>query len=173
MHRSFIRLVVAASLAITGIGVAAGPVRADNDDTARALAAILGIAIVGAAIHNSNKDKGHVTRHKPQITYHNHSIKRHKHHKQHQHVQRNDRYYEDVRPRHQSRNQLLPGHCLRSWKTRDGRMRVFGKRCLENNYRHTASLPDRCFRRARTHEGVRKGYAARCLSRHGYQLAHR
>ena len=169
MHRAFIHFIAAGALAITSIGLSTAPARADGDDTARALAAILGLAIVGAAIHDSTKDKGYVRRdhhgHKPKVRVHVN--------KNHHYVTRNDRYYEDVKPRKRHNHRLLPGNCLRTWHTRDGRMRVFGQRCLQRNYHHVNALPDRCFRRVNTKDGRRHGYAARCLNRHGYQLAHR
>ena len=54
MHRKFIATVVATSILFTGF--AAAPARANQEDVGRALAALRGIAIVGAVIHDSNKD---------------------------------------------------------------------------------------------------------------------
>jgi len=55
MSGKFISLILAASLAVTGM--TAVPARADDQDVARALAAIAGIAIIGAVIHDKNKSK--------------------------------------------------------------------------------------------------------------------
>ena len=55
MHRKFIATVVATSILFTGF--AAAPARANQEDVGRALATLIGIAIVGAVIHDSNKDK--------------------------------------------------------------------------------------------------------------------
>lgn len=55
MHRKFIATVVATSILFTGF--AAAPARANQEDVGRALAALIGIAIVGAVIHDSDKDK--------------------------------------------------------------------------------------------------------------------
>ena len=55
MHRKFIATVAAASILITGF--AAVPAQANQQDVGRALAAVLGLAIVGAVIHDSQKDK--------------------------------------------------------------------------------------------------------------------
>ncbi|RKF13887.1 hypothetical protein D6850_11890 [Roseovarius spongiae] len=55
MSRSFIALIMAASLAVTGL--TAAPAQAGDKDIARALAAIAGIAIIGAAINDRNKSK--------------------------------------------------------------------------------------------------------------------
>ena len=169
MHRNFIRLIAAASIAITSLGVAAAPARADSDDTARALAALLGLAIVGAAIHDKNKRDDRI------VTRHRH-VEPHKPHKKkrHHHSNNIDRQYEGVgaNQKKRLRHMSLPGRCLRSWQTDHGRVRAFGQRCLERHYNHVNALPDRCYRRVWTHDGRRQGYAARCLNRHGYQLAH-
>lgn len=177
MHRAFIRLLAATSIVITGIGIAAAPARANDNDAANALAALLGLAIVGAVIHNKNKDDDHVSRHQTHTNHHkpkHHNKHGHTSHKQkhnahkHGHNNRHQNTY-NHRPRHSSH--VLPGHCMRSWRTHDGRMRVFSQRCLQRNYGDTAVLPDRCYRRARTQNGTRHGFAVRCLSRHGYQFA--
>ena len=55
MHRKFIATIAAASILITGF--AAAPARANQDDLGRALAALLGVAIVGAVIHENKKKK--------------------------------------------------------------------------------------------------------------------
>jgi hypothetical protein len=58
MSRKFISLIIAASIAVTGM--TAAPAQAGERDLARALAAIAGIAIAGAVIHDARKDKGYV-----------------------------------------------------------------------------------------------------------------
>ena len=77
MHRQFITTIAAASIAITGFSAA--PARAGDQDVGAALAAILGLAIVGAVIkdkHDNRKARQQVhppqhvapvTRHKPQV----------------------------------------------------------------------------------------------------------
>lgn len=156
LHRKFIALVAGLSIAITGLSVA--PAAADQDDTARALAAILGLAIVGAAIHNSRKDDDRVTRH--------------------------DSYRPDYRPDHRpvrprplppraDNRKLLPQACLRTFQTRQGNINGFGDRCLSKNYRYSNSLPRACEVRFRNRNGYGLGYDARCLRHQGYQLARR
>ncbi|WP_324753015.1 hypothetical protein [Roseovarius sp. Pro17] len=59
MSRKFISLIVAASIAVTGM--TAAPAQAASDrDLARALAAIAGVVIVGAVIQEARKDKRQV-----------------------------------------------------------------------------------------------------------------
>lgn len=159
MHRKFIATIAAASILITGF--AAAPARADQDDVGKALAAILGIAIVGAVIHDKNKDKkrkrAHVVKPKPhKKTYDARTPTR--------------KVHPRPLPRRISEH-LLPGKCLRSFETTRGTKRIFGQRCLERNYSFTHRLPQHCERRVRTDRGVRSGFAARCLNRQGYQLA--
>ncbi len=58
MSRKFISLIVAASIAVTGM--TAAPAQAGENDLARALAAIAGVVIVGAVIQDARKDKRQV-----------------------------------------------------------------------------------------------------------------
>ncbi|MCR8826824.1 hypothetical protein [Pseudosulfitobacter koreensis] len=156
LHRKFIALVAGLSIAITGLSVT--PAAADQDDTARALAAILGLAIIGAAINDSRKDNDRVTRH--------------------------DSYRPDYRPDHRpvrprplppraDNRKLLPQACLRTFQTRQGKINGFGDKCLSKNYRYSNSLPRACEVRFRNRNGVGVGYDARCLRHQGYQLARR
>lgn len=160
MNAKFIGLITAASIAITAIGAA--PARADEDDVARALAVILGLAVIGSAL-NDNDDRvvTRTHRHRP-------------------HVQPNRRHVEprplprrikrDGRPQ----NRLLPGQCLRTFETRRGTYRGFGQRCLRNNYAHAHRLPNRCLVSLKTRGGNHRNvYEARCLRNTGYRLAHR
>lgn len=162
MHRRLISTVVAASLAVTSLTTT--PAQAGDRDTARALAAIAGIAVLGAIINDRNDRKQSqaqtVTRSQP--------------------YKRND-VFTHVEPRRIDRNKqqrqanrkLLPGRCLQSLQTRQGKVRMFGARCLQNSFSHANRLPSECGVRVRTNQGARRGYEARCLRSHGYQLARR
>lgn len=162
MYRRFIATVTAASIAITAIG--AVPAFAGDRDTARALAAILGIAVVGKILHDKNK-KDRAERHRP--------VRKEKP----RHVNKPPRYEKkQVHPRPLPRRvnrKLLPGQCLRSFNGYNGRVRMFGRKCLRNNYRFVKSLPRHCLYIFDTPRGDRRGYDARCLRRDGYRLAHR
>lgn len=72
MSGKFITLIIAASIAVTGM--TANPARAGDRDVARALAAIAGIAIIGAAIHDHNKNK---RRHDGYVSSRGHGHKAH------------------------------------------------------------------------------------------------
>ncbi|WP_299285270.1 hypothetical protein [uncultured Tateyamaria sp.] len=160
LHRPFIATIAALAIVITGFSAA--PARAQDDQVAAAIAALLGLAVVGAIIKDRKDDRE--DRHRKET-------KRKKVHKAPQHIQRHKHNPRPI-PNRVSRK-LLPQHCLRSFDTHRGQARVFGQRCLENNYRHVHSLPAQCHREFRTNRGWRQGYAARCLNRHGYQLARR
>ncbi|MEM8656349.1 MAG: hypothetical protein AAGF36_16580 [Pseudomonadota bacterium] len=145
IHRQFIGTIAAVAIAITGF--TAAPARAGDDEVGAALAALLGLAIVGAVIHDKKKD-------------------RKKRHTVHTPVHPQPKPL----PKRVNRK-LLPQHCLRSFHTDRGNRRLFGQRCLHKHYKFVDSLPHRCHREVYTHRGWRQGYGARCLSRHGFQLA--
>ena len=140
----FISAVAALAIVVTGFSVA--PARAGDDEAAAAIAALLGLAVIGAVIADKRKDK------KERVVVHP------KHPK--------------PLPRRVSRK-LLPQQCLRSFHTDRGQRRIFGQRCLHRNYGFVNSLPRQCHREFYTDRGWRQGYGARCLNRHGYQLARR
>ncbi|MEP0963229.1 MAG: hypothetical protein ABJQ70_02735 [Roseobacter sp.] len=155
MTRRFIATVVAAALSVTAIGTA--PAQA-NEDVARTLAAIAGIAIVTKIISDKT-DKKKKSSHK---------------------VSNKKRYappvqkVQRVKPRplpQKARRHLLPGDCLRSYETRNGHHRIFGKSCLKKNYNFTHSLPHACEVSFRASKKKRSGYDAQCLRRAGYHLA--
>ncbi|MEO0669424.1 MAG: hypothetical protein AAFZ99_16050 [Pseudomonadota bacterium] len=135
-----------AALAIVVTGFSAAPARAGDDEAAAAIAALLGLAVIGAVIADKRKDK------KERVVVH---PKRPK----------------PLPPR--VSRKLLPQHCLRSFHTDRGQRRIFGQRCLHRNYGFVNSLPRQCHREFYTDRGWRQGYGARCLNRHGYQLARR
>lgn len=165
MYRKFIATIAAASIAITALGAA--PAFAGEKETARALAAILGIAVVGKIIHDNKKKKDrhrhqqHQQVHKPVQTHRSNKPPR----------------YGDkqVHPRplpKRVNRKLLPGQCLRSFRNYNGKVRMFGRKCLRNNYQYVQSLPRHCLYIFDTPRGDRRGYEARCLRREGYRLAH-
>jgi hypothetical protein len=168
MYRKFITTIAAASVALTALG--ATPAFADrDDDLARALAAILGVAVIGSIIHDNKKKKK--ARHVPRQEYQPVPKKPHVYRP---HVQPRVQPHVDPKPlpRH-VRRKLLPQHCLRSFDTRQGRVRMFPRRCLESNYSFINRLPAHCATRIKTDRGRRVGWEARCLRHEGYRLARR
>lgn len=161
IHRQFIATIAALAIAITGFS--AVPARAGDDDLAKALAVILGLAVVGTAINKRNDDKKarqqvHVPQPQPHV--------------QPRHVQpRQGHIQPRPLPRHVNRK-LLPQQCLYTLRTDRGRdIQAFGQRCLSRNYQFTNSLPQQCGRRVWTRNGWGYAFGARCLSQQGYQLA--
>ena len=152
MHKKFITAIAAASIMITGF--AAAPAKADEEFN-RALATVLGIAILGAVINDARDNDGYTV--------------------QRPRVQPRHRPHVQPRPLPKRVNKkLLPGQCMRTIQTRRGqKVREFGLRCLQENYRFVNHLPQRCARTDRTRKGIRHGYGAKCLRAEGYRLAHR
>ena len=158
IQKTFIATVAAAAIAITGIGAA--PARAGNDEVGAALAALLGLAIVGAVIKEKRDDrKARSQVHVPQPRVQPGHPPRH------------------VEPRPLPRRvnrKLLPQRCLFNLPNDNGRyIQVFGQRCLNRHYSQVAQLPQQCGRRVWTSRGAGFGYGARCLNKQGYQLARR
>jgi len=156
MIRQVINTVAAAAIAL--VGVSAAPAHAEQNDVAKALAAVLGIAVIGKIIHDRNKrDDDVVQRRRPDDR-----------------VSRPHRHVDPVHPRplpRRANRKLLPQNCFRSFDTHQGRVRMFGRNCLQKHYAFADRLPRECRQRIKTHRGKRVGYGARCLRDYGYQLA--
>ena len=155
LHQKFISAVVGLSILITASGAA--PARADSKDTGRALAAILGLAIVGAVIADSNKDKKRAKAVHPQPR-----------------VRSNHDPFVQPRPLpRQVSRKILPQRCLHNFPGRNGSFPAFGRNCLNRHFQHAGHLPRHCYTEVRTNRGARGVYGARCLRQNGYQLARR
>lgn len=160
IHRSFIAAISALAIAITGFSAA--PARAGDDDVAKALAVILGLAVVGTVINKRNDDK----KARQQVHTQHQSHKSHKVHKP-----RHDYVKPRPLPRKVDRR-LLPQHCLYNLRTDRGHpIQAFGHNCLSRSYSFTNSLPNHCAQRVQTRHGYGYAYGAHCLSKQGYQLA--
>lgn len=150
-HRKFIALILCLSLAITGFSAA--PARADND-VAKVLAGLAALAIIGAAINEAQDDN-----------------------RRRDHVTRQPVYTPPPPPRTRPlppriARYDLPGSCLRDFRGYNGR-KLLGKRCLENNYRHAASLPQSCQVTFWNGRKYRTAYKPRCLNKNGYRITSR
>ena len=145
MHRKFIAIVIAATVAVTTLAASAAPARAGGDDLAKILAGVAAVAIIGKVVKDQRDEKREVSRRRPHV---------------------------EPRPlprRVQRRS--LPRRCFRAVETRYGTARMFGKRCLQRHYRHVDSLPRACAQRIWTPNGVRRGFEPSCLRQHGYRMA--
>ncbi|MFT7595010.1 MAG: hypothetical protein ACI8R4_002336 [Paracoccaceae bacterium] len=146
MHRKFIALILASALAITGLSAA--PARADGD-TARIFGGLAILAIIGAALDHSSRNRTTVTKQyivpsKPQSTRPLPSY-----------VTRRD----------------LPGACLRSRSVNGQQRNLYGARCLQKNYAYTSSLPYACQLGYFNGQANRVGYEPLCLRERGYRTA--
>ena len=107
--------------------------------------AVVGIAtllLLGAAIHNSRDDDDDHSSHRSGGNGH-----------------RGDGW------------RVLPSECLTRVTRRNGdRVRIFGQRCLNNNFRAVHRLPQECHVSLRTRDGHRRqGFGARCLQNQGFR----
>lgn len=147
LHRKLIAAVALVAILVTGVGVSQG--RASEFRAEQALAALLGLAVIGAVIADRNRDDRNTTavtrRALPTIT-------------------------PRALPRRAAR-QGLPERCLRILTTGRSRSEVFANRCLERNYGFVNRLPSKCERRIRTDRGSRMVWSARCLRRNGFEIA--
>lgn len=152
-HRTFIAGVAAAAVLITAIGTSQAS--AGNRDTERALAALLGLAVIGAIIADRRNDD----RNAPVVT--------------------RNRQYHGISPRplpRRAQRHLLPRECLREVRTGRGYVRrVYGGRCMNQHYAYADSLPRHCARNLHGHRGVGHAtvWGAYCLEQHGYRHSHR
>ncbi len=160
-HKKFIAGVVSIAVLITS--VSANQAQASDYRTERALAAILGLAVVGAIIaEDKKKDR---KRRKAEVA-------------RQQDIQRQTQAARQraqqlrVRPLPQRvQRNLLPSQCLRRLDTPNGPRRIFGLRCMNRNFAQVRALPQNCERLVQTPRGARAGWSARCLRRSGYQIA--
>jgi hypothetical protein len=160
-HRTFISVVAALSILITGIS--AVQAQAGSRDTERALAAIIGLAVLGAIVaKNRERDERRETQ----------KVIRQPDRIEARPLPRDLQAHKKSHGKHKDRR-ALPRECLFEARTDRGIAQYYGARCLSRNYAYVNRLPDRCERRIRTDRGVRYGWSARCLSREGYTLARR
>ncbi len=141
MHRKFIALILASALAITGLSAA--PARADGD-TARLLAGLAALALIGAAIQKNHRrdvvsrDRSPIVRPQPLPLS----------------VSRFD----------------LPKKCVRRHSVNGWKRQLAGAWCLKRNYAHNGSLPNACRLDYREGHRNRTGYAPQCLRNRGYRF---
>ena len=162
LHLKFISGLAATSIALTGF--TAAPASAD-DDVAKLLGALVGIAALGVVIKEIKDKDRHQNVHRPQVV---HKPKpkpqqvhkpKHKQHKTHQTRPLPSRF-------------LLPSRCLRTVPVHNhNRVAAFGERCLSRHYDFSHSLPQRCARADHGRNGIIYSYGARCLKRAGYKIA--
>ncbi len=182
IHRKFIALIAAASVAITGFTSA--PAHA-KDDTAKIIVGAAALALIGVAISQSNKNKRKNRATRGQIYdnggYYDDNSGYNSGYGDDDHYDNDGRYDNGYRedddnytrplPNRVRRN-VLPRSCKVQARTRNGgRIPAYGGRCLNKNFRYAYALPNECAFRARTsrHGSRHTVYARNCLARHGYR----
>ena len=130
----------------------------DREDVGKLLIGLAAVAVIGAAIEENrdrNRDRSTPAHDTPNWNG----------------INRNGGWsgLADNHDANVSSRRLLPHECLRRVETRYGPQRIFGKRCLDNNYRHASRLPDRCAVRVYTNNGPRRGFDPQCLREQGFR----
>lgn len=154
MSKRFIAFVLAGALTITSIS--AQPVRAGNSDAEKFLLGLGALLVIGAAIDEAQRAEK--------------KRKDKKKKKKRQQVVIHEPVHPSVRGggRHVTALKPLPGYCLRNVRTYEGDRRIFGARCLQNNYSQVDRLPRRCKTFLEGPRGTRIGYRPKCLRRAGF-----
>lgn len=139
------RLVATVAAAATVLGLLAGsaiPARADNDDLAKALAAL---AIVGIIASQVNKNRNRAQAQQPLDPYPHH------------------------RPQN-SRHPRVPSVCAIEISGNSGTATVYGESCLRDEG-FTYRLPQHCARTARIYGRNDRIYSDQCLRDAGFRVA--
>ncbi len=155
----FTKVIIATATAVALASSLAAPVRA-GDDTAKILAGIIGVAILGAVISDLDDNDRHRRAHpRPLVppTRSGHGY----------HVQPTPR---PLPP--QVQRYMLPSKCVRAGNIHGGNA-LLGRGCLRKNFVHAEALPGSCGVKYwnQKRSDVRRGYSLNCLQRHGYQMA--
>jgi hypothetical protein len=138
------RLVAIVAAAATALGLLAGtaiPARADNDDLAKALAAL---AIVGIIAHQANKNRNRATVYQPVAP-------------------------QPPQPQ-PARTTRVPAACAIEISGNSGTATVFGERCLREQG-FTWRLPQYCARSARIYGQNDRIYSDQCLRDAGFRVS--
>ena len=171
-HRTFISIILATALAVTGM--ASVPAQADGRDAAKFVAGAAALAIIGSAIADDRRDR----RNKKFIVNRNRTLSnghQYEHNRRFNgpnHIERNHGNGLGIAKRKKNlraNRRALPVGCRRHFRTTRGPVFAFGRNCLLNNYSHFNSLPQSCAVRARGVNNNRLSlFGAGCLKRHGY-----
>ncbi len=151
MFKTIVAGVTALSLSFTS----AAPVQAGGlteDEIGKLLFGLAAVAVIGSLVENNHdRRKVEVTR-TPTL-------------RQTPQIQRG---HQPTRSRQNPNRRALPRECLRRVETRRGVQRVFGARCLRNNYAFADRLPGQCIINLRTNIGPRRGFDPACLRSFGF-----
>ncbi|MCV6594454.1 MAG: hypothetical protein OIF48_15990 [Silicimonas sp.] len=158
-----IKTLSTAAIAALGLALTPVPAAADGQDLAKALAGLAVIGLIAKAV-DDRRDRKKAAR-LGQIESHDG-----------RRVLQGELYRPGTRapePRHNARHFALPDQCIRVVQGGGRDRLVYGARCLQRRYQHSADLPQWCERDLRTDRGLRRVFAARCLARDGWRVARR
>lgn len=150
------------SLAFTPAPAAA----ADGEDIAAAIAGIAVLGLIAKAAKDKRDDRKAATVSRQtthnRVVNHNGRI-----------IEGNIITNRNAHGLRQIKRVSLPHRCVAQLRTRNGLRPVYGQRCLNQRYAHTASLPQHCERLVDTRRGVQTFFGANCLARDGWNVAQR
>lgn len=124
----------------------------DREDAGKLLIGLAAIAVLGAALNRDGDDDRRMVQRTHGGTG----------------TQRGWSDLHDRETARQDARRALPASCLRWVETRYGHQRIFGQRCLEQNYTRHAHLPARCAVRLYSGNGPRNGFDPHCLRDAGF-----
>ncbi|MBM9593458.1 hypothetical protein [Roseitranquillus sediminis] len=144
--------------------VAAPAAHADQGDTARAIAGVAGLVLLGKLLHDRSEARRRIEGYAPRV-----EVGRAHDHARWPGLDRNERFN-----RGRERGRLVAPPRCRTSAVIGGRWRdAYDRNCLERRVARPGRLPDQCLRRAWTGQGQRLVYGANCLQRSGWLLAGR
>jgi hypothetical protein len=150
------RLLPAALAALALMMPPAPSAAADGQDLAKILAGLVALYVAKEAIENRRDDGAAAT------ATHAPSTRAQVHPPAVAHAP--DRRRDDLRGL-----RLIPLSCLRTYETRHGIQRGFGRHCMVNSVARPSTLPAACVRQVRTKVGPRAFYGRDCLRDHGWR----
>ncbi|WP_296427407.1 hypothetical protein [Yoonia sp.] len=157
LKSSIVKSMIAGIAALSLTFATVAPVQAEpftGEDVGKLLIGFAAIAALNAALENNKRDSAPATQTRDQS------------HRAPQAHGRHDNRWSNLN--RGNGRWVLPSTCMRDVQTRFGTVRMFGQRCLEQNYRQVNSLPDRCAVRVYTGNGPRRGFDPLCLRDAGY-----
>lgn len=158
LKTTFTAGLLATTMALTTMTPTSASARMSDDE----IAALLGFLALGVVIQNSRNNNRTSTPDPVQVRPNR--------------TDGHDRNDRNERNERGNRNwQVLPAQCATTVESRRGQtVRMFGQRCLNNNYRFTNRLPQQCYITFRGERGAqRQGYDARCMRNAGFRTDRR
>lgn len=148
MTKTLFSMLLAGTIALTSITVPS-QARADTDDVAKAVAALIALGLIAKAIDDNN-DRKRARKTQPEV------------------ITRAPKPHHGNRYGHRRSAKEIPWRCVFNLETAErGYRNVVGPRCLRRHAPQVV-LPQACRVTAYTRHGWRPAYGRGCLKRRGY-----